>query len=80
MTTEKTGLRNPGCYAQALADCCDTLSREHYMTESLLKAIALDDEIEVEGAGVAGGRKQQGHQHEEAHEMDALQTAQLSAL
>ena len=57
MTTEPTGLRNPGCYAKALADCCPTLSREHYMTESLLKAIALDDKIEVEGLAWQGAEK-----------------------
>jgi hypothetical protein len=57
MTTERTGLENPGCSAQPLADCCARLSREHYMTESLLKAIALDDEIEVEGLAWQRPRK-----------------------
>jgi hypothetical protein len=57
MTTERTGLRNPGCYARALADCCPKMSREHCMTEALLKAIALDDEIEVEGLVWLGTEK-----------------------
>src|SRR5216683_7087127 len=54
MTTVRTGLRNPHCYAQALADCSDVRSREHYLTESVLKAIALADEIEVEGLAWQG--------------------------
>src|ERR1700732_4772589 len=54
MTTQRTGMRNPGCYARALADCCPTLTREHYMTEALLKAVALDGEIEVEGLAWQG--------------------------
>lgn len=49
MTTERTGLQNPGCYAQALADCSKKLTNEHTLSESVLKAVALADEIEIEG-------------------------------
>jgi hypothetical protein len=62
MTKTRTGVRNPECYAEALTDCSDKLSREHCLTESVLKAIALDDEIEVEGLAwqVAGTSKDVG--------------------
>jgi len=33
----KTGLSNPKCYARALADCCATISREHFISESVLE-------------------------------------------
>ena len=33
---EKTGYMNPRCYARVLADCGRQLSREHYISESIL--------------------------------------------
>ena len=32
----RTGHSHPGCYARALADCSDKISREHYVSEKLL--------------------------------------------
>lgn len=34
-----TGVANEKCYASSLRDCCDTISKEHYISESLLKEL-----------------------------------------
>jgi SEC-C motif len=33
----KTGLSHPDCYARSLGDCSQKISREHFLTDSLLK-------------------------------------------
>jgi hypothetical protein len=47
---DKSGLAQPKCYAGELADCGPEMSREHYMTESVLQGIAgSGTTIEVSG-------------------------------
>lgn len=36
---ERTGSAHPKCYARELLDCCETISREHYFTENLLRRL-----------------------------------------
>lgn len=36
---KKTGFSHPECYASDLADCSREMSREHYVSESVLRAI-----------------------------------------
>ncbi len=45
----KTGLANPGCYASQLADCCDALSREHFISHAILKWLSHDGLVTVDG-------------------------------
>lgn len=44
-----TGKSLPGCYAAPLGDCSLKLSREHFVSESLLKELCRDDEMRVSG-------------------------------
>ena len=44
-----TGVSLPGCYAAPLADCNSTLSREHFVSRSLLDRINRDDPLRVSG-------------------------------
>ena len=48
-TEPKTGIRNDGCYAAALADCSTDLSREHYISNALLKRLSIDGKVTVDG-------------------------------
>src|SRR5262245_54387625 len=53
---DKTGLAQPKCYAGDLADCGSEMSREHYMTESVLQGIACSGKtIEVRGLAWLSG-------------------------
>lgn len=45
----RTGIRNDGCYAAALADCSADLSREHYISSALLKRLSIDGKVTVDG-------------------------------
>src|SRR5690242_17613456 len=45
----RTGIRNIGCYAAALADCSNDLSREHYISNALLKRLSIDGKVTVDG-------------------------------
>jgi hypothetical protein len=37
---ERTGYRHPGCYASTSSDCSSRLSREHWLSASVLNAFA----------------------------------------
>ena len=45
----KTGIRNDGCYAAALADCSADISREHYISHALLKLLSIDGKVTIDG-------------------------------
>jgi hypothetical protein len=45
----KTGIRNEGCYAAALADCSADISREHYVSYALLKLVSIDGKVTIDG-------------------------------
>ena len=52
VTTPKlpqTGYVNSHCYARALADCNETLSHEHYISETVLQQISVSGMISVSG-------------------------------
>jgi len=40
-----TGYGHPGCYAKALNDCSPKLTREHYISKSILELLGPDHEI-----------------------------------
>lgn len=44
-----TGLSLLGCYAAPLGDCSSKLSREHFVSESLLDDLNRDDDLRVSG-------------------------------
>jgi hypothetical protein len=44
-----TGIENPGCYAACLEDCSEKLSREHFISECVLKALSDRGMIELIG-------------------------------
>lgn len=46
---EKTQGRKSGCYASGLEDCGGRLSREHYISESLLRHLNSDEGLRVWG-------------------------------
>lgn len=53
--TARTGRRNRKCYAAAFSDCSNSISREHYITEGVLKLIG--DPITVGGFPWQGGKE-----------------------
>jgi len=47
----RTNYANPGCYARASNDCDEQLTREHFITDDVLRAISADGKVVVvEGA------------------------------
>jgi hypothetical protein len=40
---------NPKCYARTLGDCSEKISKEHYISHSLLKILAGSDTLDVSG-------------------------------
>lgn len=55
----KTGIWNEACYAGALADCSDDISREHYISHALLRLLSIEGRVTVDGfpwqdAGASG--------------------------
>jgi hypothetical protein len=45
----KTGIRNSGCYAGALADCSADISREHYVSHALLRRLSIEGRVTIDG-------------------------------
>jgi len=45
----KTGVKNPRCYAGELADCSNKISREHYFSHGVLKAMGENSSVEIAG-------------------------------
>jgi hypothetical protein len=45
----KTGFANPRCYAARLEDCSQALSREHFITHAILKALSHSGVVKVDG-------------------------------
>jgi hypothetical protein len=45
----RTGFKNPACYASQLEDCSRDLSKEHFVSESILKLLAPSGEVTVAG-------------------------------
>jgi hypothetical protein len=45
----KTGIRNSGCYAYALADCSANISREHYVSHALLRQLSIEGRVTIDG-------------------------------
>src|ERR1700687_3518444 len=45
----RTGTRTKGCYAAALADCSPDLSREHFISEGLLKELSVGGLVSIDG-------------------------------
>jgi hypothetical protein len=50
-----TGFANPDCYAAALGDCSPELSREHFISESVLRRMAVGGLIDASGFPWARG-------------------------
>jgi hypothetical protein len=51
----RTGFAHPRCYAKGLADCSREISREHYLSQSVLRHLNQDGALRVEGL-TWGGR------------------------
>jgi hypothetical protein len=45
----KTGIKNSGCYASAFSDCSTKISREHFLSEGILKILNENRSLTVAG-------------------------------
>src|SRR5215469_15081076 len=45
----QTGLANPRCYAGKLEDCSNALSREHFISHGILKALSQEGAVKING-------------------------------
>lgn len=52
-----TGYANPGCYARISEDCTDKLSKEHWLSNDILKEIGAGKPIRISGASWQAGRE-----------------------
>jgi hypothetical protein len=60
LTGPRTGYANPSCYAKSANDCSKDLTREHWLSADLLKAISHDDKlVAVTGAAWQGPQAKQ---------------------
>jgi hypothetical protein len=45
----KTGFSNPGCYAAELVDCSENLSREHFISQGILRVLSRNGKVKIYG-------------------------------